>query len=547
MIDWDASNIVQSKVKCSDNVIVICEKCNKSRTILYNRAKRLDIHLCQSCSNKKDGIVTKQMVEYTCIDCKCTKIQPYRASRYNNWRCKLCGIKKAQKDNKYIGSHNRNITIKTRSKISKASRDKWQDNIYRNALLHKMSVNSKSKRKENRVSVTCANCGQPKIIARRRLSDLSKRVCKKCAMMKKWNNPEYRNLISSGQREISKKLWNDINYRQKVVSSNSRIWSLRKHELSIRAKELWKNDGYRLNMATALSMQLKQPSSIQRLLYKYLDDLGIKYEVEYPLGFYVFDCFIPDKKLLIECQGDYWHTLPKAERNDKSKFTYIKRYFQEYEIMYVWEHEFAANNRVLDRLKLKLGLSLDIVDFNFEDVIIRTPDSKELKSFLDAYHYIGKDRGGNCFGAYFNGELIGCVVYSPPLRQNTAGQFNLSSSEVCELSRLCIHPNYQKKNFASWLIARTIKKINFKLVISYADTTVGHTGTIYRAAGFDFHHKVDSDYWYVDKDGYVMHKRTLYGKAIKMGIKEAEYANKFGYLKKYGGEKLCFTKNLMRL
>ena len=36
------------------------------------------------------------------------------------------------------------------------------------------------------------------------------------------------------------------------------------------------------------------------------------------------------------------------------------------------------------------------------------------------------------------------------------------------------------------------------------------------------------------------HKRTLYGRAVKIGMEEAEFAEKFGYIKKYGGEKLCY-------
>jgi hypothetical protein len=136
--------------------------------------------------------------------------------------------------------------------------------------------------------------------------------------------------------------------------------------------------------------------------------------------------------------------------------------------------------------------------------------------------------------------LIAAIVFSPPLRQNTARQFDLIYGEVRELSRLCIHPSYHKKNFASWFIKRALKQIDCKLVVAYADTTVGHTGGIYKASNFKLHHVVPSDYWYVDTSGYVMHKRTLYGRARNLKITEAEFAETKGYIKKYGGEKLCF-------
>ena len=78
--------------------------------------------------------------------------------------------------------------------------------------------------------------------------------------------------------------------------------------------------------------------------------------------------------------------------------------------------------------------------------------------------------------------------------------------------------------------------------VAYADTTVGHRGTIYKALGFALHHEVDADYWYVDGDGYAMHKKTLYNRAVKMSMSESDFAERNGYVKKYGGKKLCFIK-----
>lgn len=323
-----------------------------------------------------------------------------------------------------------------------------------------------------------------------------------------------------------------------------------KHRKStaISSKKQWENHEYRERMAIAQASQSGQISSIQRMLYSYLDELGVEYCKEGEktrIGYYVFDCLVinGNKKLLIECQGDYWHTLEVAEQRDKGKFTYISRYFPEYEIMYVWEHEFYCKDRVLDRLKLKLGLEIETVDFDFSSLTIREINSAETKTFLDLYHYLGKDRGGKAFGVFDHDLLISAIVFSPPLRQNTAQQFGFIDGDVRELSRLCIHPSYHKKNFASWFIKRALKQIKCKLIVAYADTTVGHDGGIYKASNFKLHHTVPADYWYVDTSGYVMHKRTLYGRAIKQKMTESEFAETNGYIRKYGGEKLCFTYN----
>jgi len=480
-----------------------------------------------------------------------------------------------------------------RAKCSAGAKAAWKDPSYREKMAQILSESSEKlwadpEYRERMSKIIGEN--SKKLWAdpeyRERISKIFSESSKR-----RWADPEYREQISKILSESFKKLWADPEYRErtsKILSENSKqswqnpdyrermiaiynqpeyrerisqimigLWTDPEFKermskiLSENSKRRWVDPEYREKMAIVRA-NTPRTSSIQLQLYKYLDDLDIEYYkegTETAIGYYAFDCLIPKqgkmhKHLLIECQGDYWHSLPKSIRNDKSKFTYIDRYFPEYEIIYIWEHEFHAKDRVLDRLKLKLGLDLECVDFDFEDVILKEVSSGDVREFLDAYHYIGKGRGGKCFGAYCRDELIGCIVFSSPLRQNTAGQFGLVDGDVRELSRLCIHPSYHKKNFASWFISRTIKLIDCRLVIAYADQTVGHDGTVYKASNFELHHTVPSDYWYVDSDGFVMHKKTLYQRARSLHMIESEFARTKGYVKRYGGEKLCFTRKI---
>ena len=94
----------------------------------------------------------------------------------------------------------------------------------------------------------------------------------------------------------------------------------------------------------------------------------------------------------------------------------------------------------------------------------------------------------------------------------------------------------------SWFISRCLKRLSddFKLIISYADTTYNHDGAIYKSLNFVQDGVVPSDYWYVDGDGFVMHKRKLYKHAVKMSMKEAEFAELKGYRKVFGSHKIRF-------
>jgi len=433
-----------------------------------------------------------------------------------------------------------------------------------------------AKKWDSKVSICCCTCGRHYEITYRsyqaRLRSKKDMNCQSCSNKKTHNSGKFKKIYCdkfiSKLKITSSQFWSSVignnwksvymadllakpEYHKLMSECGKKAWLKpgSREAASKRNKILWETKEYKEKMAKVRITQSRQISSIQKMLYAYLDGLGVEYHKEGEqtrIGYYVFDCLVinGNKKILIECQGDYWHSLPKAEKNDKRKFTYVSRYFPEYEIMYVWEHEFYCKDRVLDRLKLKLGIEIETKEFKFSDLVVREINSNEIKTFLDLYHYLGKDRGGKAFGVFDNDLLVACIVFSPPLRQNTAGQFNLIDGEVRELSRLCIHPLYHKKNFASWFIKRTLKQIDCKLVVAYADTTVGHDGGIYKASNFKLHHIVPADYWYVDRQGYVMHKRTLYGKARKNKMTESEFAEANNYIKKYGGEKLCFIRNI---
>ena len=76
---------------------------------------------------------------------------------------------------------------------------------------------------------------------------------------------------------------------------------------------------------------------------------------EYPCKYYSIDIYVEKFNLMIEIMGDYWHGNPlkytydelnkyqlKDIRQDKSKHTYIQRYYNR-EILYLWESDINKN------------------------------------------------------------------------------------------------------------------------------------------------------------------------------------------------------------
>lgn len=55
-----------------------------------------------------------------------------------------------------------------------------------------------------------------------------------------------------------------------------------------------------------------------------LIDMGLTFESEVPLGFYVCDFLLTPHNVVIECDGDYWHSLPNVIRRDRMKNAWLR-------------------------------------------------------------------------------------------------------------------------------------------------------------------------------------------------------------------------------
>ena len=90
------------------------------------------------------------------------------------------------------------------------------------------------------------------------------------------------------------------------------------------------------------------------------------------------------------------------------------------------------------------------------------------------------------FGLYSESMLVGVLTIgkpaSPSLCDGVCGKH--FASHVYELNRLCIQDGMEK-NVLSYFVARCLKTIKDDLIIvSYADTAMGHHGYIYQATNW---------------------------------------------------------------
>lgn len=125
------------------------------------------------------------------------------------------------------------------------------------------------------------------------------------------------------------------------------------------------------------------------------------------------------------------------------------------------------------------------------DFKVKPCDRKEVKEFIETYHYSHNINGvisDYCFKLVDNNEImVGAMIYGRLAMRNQYKKYCSNEADIIELRRLVCIDN-TPKNTESYFIGHTLrwlkKNTSIKKVISYADTTYGHTGIIYKASNF---------------------------------------------------------------
>lgn len=88
-----------------------------------------------------------------------------------------------------------------------------------------------------------------------------------------------------------------------------------------------------------LHAQQTNISSIELKVKSQLEEIGIRFVRQKQIcnGKFILDFYIPSLKLVIECNGDYWHNLPDRRLRDEKLKNYVEATGRN--IIFIWEHE----------------------------------------------------------------------------------------------------------------------------------------------------------------------------------------------------------------
>jgi len=210
-------------------------------------------------------------------------------------------------------------------------------------------------------------------------------------------------------------------------------------------------------------------------------------------------------------------------------------------------HSDISKSKGLD-YHVGLDVSSRVAGLKLRDFRVELIDYANAKNKIIKNHYTHTcPKPKFSFGLVHNGFSYGIVIFSMPSRQNIAASLGYENGDVLELSRMFIHEG-MPKNSGSYLIAKTIKYLKgfskYKAVVTYADSTEGHTGTLYKASNFLEAGVSRANYHYEDAFGNRFHKRAVWSRAKKCDRTEREQAEVERLVKVVEKEKYRFIYRL---
>lgn len=88
---------------------------------------------------------------------------------------------------------------------------------------------------------------------------------------------------------------------------------------------LMKNEGWKSEQMRKVykTQRTKQFTGIENTVKDILNYLKVRCEPQKQIGVYIVDFFLPEHNLVVECDGEYWHSKPNVVVRDKNKNIYL--------------------------------------------------------------------------------------------------------------------------------------------------------------------------------------------------------------------------------
>ena len=171
------------------------------------------------------------------------------------------------------------------------------------------------------------------------------------------------------------------------------------------------------------------------------------------------------------------------------------------------------------------------------EMIVKRVDAGFCRGMIAEFHYshIMPDNAFDCYAGYYGDKIAGIIVYGNGANNATFSALipDIEVKDCRELMRLW-SADGMPKNTESKLIAESLKMLapEIHLVVSFADPSHNHKGTIYQATNFYYCGMSNPSKMLVDEKGKIFHVRSI--GTYKRRHPELEGMTNLQIMEKYG-------------
>lgn len=231
-------------------------------------------------------------------------------------------------------------------------------------------------------------------------------------------------------------------------------------------------------------------SKTHKILEKFLEEQKIFYirNDRKILNGKEIDIFIPDKKIGIECNGNYWHSEEMLKEYDYHLKKTESCKAQDIQLLHFFEDELIYKMNIVQSI-ISQKLKISNIKIYARKCYIKEVSVDIKNKFLNDNHIQGEDQSKIKLGLFYNDELVSLMTFGVP-RYNKSVEW--------ELIRFCSKQNYNIVGGASKLLNHFTKIYYPKSIISYADKRIS-VGNLYEMLGFHYSHDSEPRYYYFPK------------------------------------------------
>jgi very-short-patch-repair endonuclease len=344
--------------------MTVCKICNQDKDSNYfYRINRLTENTCKECqatirkqnnSHRKHRLKTSNSDNKICAKCLLEKPKSefYYIEKTRKYcsKCKECNTKSKEKINvKLYTCHICGLV----SKLNCLLGQHYKKHADVNPKQYKEDLLTHNDRPPN----ICPVCNKKTSIPKGEYEyPKYHKECYNSHLLQGENNPNYKNAqITAICCECGKEVIKFKSQQNKKpfcsISCGTRYWSKPENQSEVKkvsmkkASELIQKMNHdpiaREKMAKNKALAFKDRcSKLELSIYKKIKEAYPTAKHGCSIGWYTVDILLDN--IVIEVQGDYWHSLSNVVSQDKRKKTYLTN--KGYHVIYIWEHEWNGSN-----------------------------------------------------------------------------------------------------------------------------------------------------------------------------------------------------------